>query len=232
MLLFTSVCCKFRKSGCVLTHGVSAKSIWHRCQSNSGSSCIRDHALWSKTSNPFRKNNFDSISKEFCQPPLSHTYSGVPSASWGGLSTPPSFPFSFSSFHFCINPTLECFNLHNRPSAVRGRRTTFKANTETLSSPFPIHPHPDSSMNLAKPKEFFFLLLYLKWWGVYFNARVFLLTWTQSKEGSLGLSTSLACNSWTSWCQHRRGVRNGERGELCSDRLPIHTADASSWQMW
>lgn len=155
--------------------------------------------------------------------------------SWRGLSIPPSFLFPFPSFHFCINPTLECYSTcttgHQECVCMGVGVTTFKANSETLSYPLPLHnpPHPESPVRLAKSKEFIFifLLLYDECRGVYLNAKLFLFTWPRCKEGSLGLSTSLAWDSWTSWYQHGVGV-----GALTdSDRRPMHTADASGWQV-
>lgn len=124
--------------------------------------------------------------------------------SWSGLSIPAilSLFILLISFLYQSNTGL-LFNLHNGASEACGGPPL---NPETLSYPLPfaIHLHPESPMRLGESKKnFFALLLYHVCGGVHFNAILFLLTWTRTKDGSLGLSTSLACNSWTSWFQHR-----------------------------
>lgn len=159
-----------------------------------------------------RQNNIDSISGESCQPHLSHMQSGVPEAQLKETFHPSILSLFILLISFLYQTdTGMLFILHNRPSgACWGPHLKKTLKFYPTHYPFAIHPLPDS------PR------------GVYFSAILFLLTWTRSKE-SLGLSTSLACNSWTSWFQHRG--ESGGGGGLCSDRRPIHTADASGWQV-
>lgn len=114
------------------------------------------------------------------------------------------------------------FNLHNGPSGVyvcvfvwNGRKgeggggTTFK---ETMKL-YPHHhnpPQPDSLLKLDKEKDFSGKLLCYE-------------TCTQSTEGSQGLFTSLACNSWSSW------LLSSPRGE--GRTLLWHTSNAHSWRL-
>lgn len=159
----------------------------------------------------------DSISGESCQPPWSHTYSGVPKAPLKVTFHPSilSLFILLISFLYQSNAGM-LFNLHNRPPGVCGGpplKQTLKLSYSYYH--FVIHPTLVPQRSWQRQRILLFLLLYHECRGVYLNARLFLLTWTRSKAGSLGLYTSLACNSWTSWFQHRGESGVGGR-EVCS----------------
>ena len=164
---------------------------------------------------------------------LSATSSEVPRAQLQGIFHPSILSRLILLISFLYQSDIGMlFNSHNRPSGLWGGGT-FKANSEILSYPLLLHIPPEIPnliSQLSWPGQWrCFLLIYQECKGVYFNARVFLLTWKWSKERSLGLTTSLARNFWTSWFQHRG--KSGVGGGFYSDTRPIHTADASAWQV-
>lgn len=171
---------------------------------------IADDPLWSQTSNHHRQNSIDSISGESCQPPLSE------SSTEGDF--PPLHPFSFHSPHFIFVSIRHWNVIQPAQQAIRTVwETTFKAKSETQSYPLPFcNPPPPWFPNGAgQGKGVFFFNFHIMSAGESISMPdffFFFLTWTRSEEGSLGLSTSLACNPWTSWFQHRgeSGVGGGE----------------------
>lgn len=127
----------------------------------------------------FWQNDIDYISGEIWQPPLVRCQK----LSWRGFCTHPSFLFSFSSFHFYINLTLECYSTHTagHQESVWGGwvGVGFKENFETLSYPLPPSQASLKSQTLTSQ----FKLAKPKWSLLANHARVFLLTWAFSKGG-------------------------------------------------
>lgn len=107
------------------------------------------------------------------------------------------------------------FNLHNRPSSVCMLGGALKKILKFYPAHDPFHNPPKNLKppisKLSWPKMFLLRPISARE-SLSMPKPFSLLTWTWSKEGSLGLSRSLAWNSWTSWFQ--RGGKSGRGGVL------------------
>lgn len=142
----------------------------------------------------FWQNDIDYISGEFWQPPLVRCQK----LSWRGFCTSPSFLFSFSSFRFYINLTLECYSTHTAGHRERvcggdglgwALKETLKLYlTHYLFLKLPWNPNPDFPVEAGQAKVVFACK---SCQGLSFGLSV------QQRGGSLWLFPSLARNSFT-----------------------------------
>lgn len=133
------------------------------------------------------------------------TYSGVPKAQKLKRTFHSSHPFSFHPPHFIFIPIQHWIVIQLAQRGVRSMwGTTFKPRNSILPTTFCNPPPPWIPNEAGRVKEHFFCFTSIscvRWSPFQCHTLSFDLDTDQRRF--LGLSTSLACNSWTSWFQHR-----------------------------
>lgn len=133
------------------------------------------------------------------------TYSGVPKAQKLKRTFHSSHPFSFHPPHFIFIPIQHWIVIQLAQRGVRSVwGTTFKPRNSILPTTFCNPPPPWIPNEAGRVKEHFFCFTFIscvRWSPFQCHTLSFDLDTDQRRF--LGLSTSLACNSWTSWFQHR-----------------------------
>lgn len=164
---------------------------------------------------------------------ISYITVGCPKLKWRGFSTPPSVLF-FHSPHF-IFVSIQPWNvIQSAQQAIRSVWwTTFKANLETLSHPLtlcnPAPPWFPKEAGQGKGDLWFTSISWVQ--GSLFQCHALSFELDTDQRGVSGTLHESGMQFLDQLVSAQGGVSSRERGGLCSDRRPIHTADASGWQV-